>query len=354
MPTQKTIATEVSVILGLLDTNWQSVCYDKLPEELKASFSEDHYRQAADFYKKDPFLCNSLTEAGKNLRLHVPELSSIAKIEWKGPSRLARSVISSQDILVNNIPISVKVESNVVYNLSPKNMFIAIPSGFLPSSDVGENWYIKTAYDSFNRLYLIMKDALGLPYSAVSEFEEKASKGERKRIQKFLNLNQKGGIYDDFMATYTMMCREAAKKSAEIFNDNISLSLKEHPKALHEVIAKIFLRLNGIPYLLVCMEKDTVSSLWVPDLTTFLRQYKIFDVVAQADSTRKQSVVNILLRYKDKNKSSENLSYHVEIRWSHGKFCGNPEAKLYKHFLWKEVPGFKVLYEIKRSIKKKP
>lgn len=354
MPTQKTIATEVSVILGLLNTDWKSVCYDELPEELKSSFSEDHYRQAIDFYGKNPSLCDSLTEAGRRLRLHVPELSNVTKIEWKGPSRLAHSVISSQDILVNNIPISVKVESNVVYNLSPKNMFIAIPSGFLPSSDVGENWYIKTAYDSFNRLYLIMKDALGLPYSAVSEFEEKASKGERKRIQKFLNLNQKGGIYDDFMATYTMMCREAAKKSAEIFNDNISLSLKEHPKALHEVIAKIFLRLNGIPYLLVCMEKDTVSSLWVPDLTTFLRQYKIFDVVAQADSTRKQSVVNILLRYKDKNKSSENLSYHVEIRWSHGKFCGNPEAKLYKHFLWKEVPGFKVLYEIKRSIKKKP
>jgi len=258
------------------------------------------------------------------LRLHAPEFSSIAKIEWKGPSRLARSVISSQDILVNNIPISVKVESNVVYNLSPKNMFIAIPSGFLPSSDVGENWYIKTAYGNFNRLYLTIKDALRLPYGTVLEFEEKASKDERKQIQKFLNLNQKSNIYDNFMNTYTTMCREVAKESAKIFNDNISLSLKEHPKALHEVIAKIFLRLNGIPYLLVCMEKDVVSSLWVPDLTTFLKQYKIFDVAAQADNARKQSVVDILLRYIDKNRSSGDLSYHVEIRWSHGKFCGKP------------------------------
>jgi len=49
MPTVKTIATEVSVILGLLDENWTTVCYDELPEELKETFTEDRYRQALGF-----------------------------------------------------------------------------------------------------------------------------------------------------------------------------------------------------------------------------------------------------------------------------------------------------------------
>jgi len=44
MPTVKTIATEVSVILGLLDENWTTVCYDELPEELKETFTEDRYK----------------------------------------------------------------------------------------------------------------------------------------------------------------------------------------------------------------------------------------------------------------------------------------------------------------------
>jgi len=35
MPTVKTIATEVSVILGLLNENWTTIRYDELPEELK-------------------------------------------------------------------------------------------------------------------------------------------------------------------------------------------------------------------------------------------------------------------------------------------------------------------------------
>jgi len=60
MPTVKTIATEVSVILGLLDENWTTVRYDELPEELKETFTEDRYRQALEFYDqplgKPPFL----------------------------------------------------------------------------------------------------------------------------------------------------------------------------------------------------------------------------------------------------------------------------------------------------------
>jgi len=48
MPTVKTIATEVSVILGLLDENWTTVCYDELPEELKETFTG----RPLDFTKK--------------------------------------------------------------------------------------------------------------------------------------------------------------------------------------------------------------------------------------------------------------------------------------------------------------
>jgi len=64
---------------------------------------------------------------------------------------------------------------------------------------------------------------------------------------------------------------------------------------------------------------------------------------AWADLIRKQSVVNIDIDYRERDGKSKKLKYHVEIRWSHGKFCGNPEAKLYKHFLWKDAPGFKIL-----------
>ena len=34
---------------------------------------------------------------------------------------------------------------------------------------------------------------------------------------------------------------------------------------------------------------------------------------------------------------------HVEIRWSHGKFCGRPEAKVYLDTPHESVPGYVVL-----------
>lgn len=345
MPTQKTTATEVSVILGLLDTDWKTVRYDSLPEDLKKSFSEDCYRQALEFYGKNPSLCDSLTEAGKKLKTYVPEITEIKSIEWKGPKQLASSVAISQDILVNSIPVSVKTESDVVYNLSPSNMFLAVPSGGLPRPDKDKNWYITVSYDRFNELYCLLRDPLNLSYSSVREFEENADKLKRKQIQDFLK--QRTDIYEKFMDIYVSLCHETAEKSAEIFNNNVSQTLKEHPKTLWEAVAKVFLRLNGTSYLLVSLENSTVFLLKVPDLTTFLRQFEFAGIFAQADLARKQSVVDIEIRCKQKNGKTKELKYHVEIRWSHGKFCGNPEAKLYKHFPWKDAPGFETLFSFK-------
>ena len=31
---------------------------------------------------------------------------------------------------------------------------------------------------------------------------------------------------------------------------------------------------------------------------------------------------------------------HVEIRWSHGRFCGHPEAKVYLDTAHRRVPGY--------------
>ena len=34
---------------------------------------------------------------------------------------------------------------------------------------------------------------------------------------------------------------------------------------------------------------------------------------------------------------------HIEIRWSHGKFCGPPEAKVYLDTALFDIPGYSPL-----------
>jgi eukaryotic-like serine/threonine-protein kinase len=49
---------------------------------------------------------------------------------------------------------------------------------------------------------------------------------------------------------------------------------------------------------------------------------------------------HIILENKQTRESFE-LDFHDEIRWSHKRFSGSPEAKLYKDFYWSDVPFFR-------------
>ena len=77
-------------------------------------------------------------------------------------------------------------------------------------------------------------------------------------------------------------------------------------------------------------------------MTEWKRNWKISSLTASPDLARGQSVVDIRMAVEEKTtKINHNMDFHVEIRWSHGKFCGNPEAKLYKEFSWSSVPFFR-------------
>ena len=39
---------------------------------------------------------------------------------------------------------------------------------------------------------------------------------------------------------------------------------------------------------------------------------------------------------------------HVEVRWSHGRFCGPPEAKVYLDTPHADVPGYFPLDDVTR------
>lgn len=74
----------------------------------------------------------------------------------------------------------------------------------------------------------------------------------------------------------------------------------------------------------------------------WFRHWNFTEIKAKADTDREQCIVDFILKLTNRqNNEAVELPYHAEIRWSHGKFCGNPEGKLYKDFKWSDVPFFK-------------
>jgi tRNA A-37 threonylcarbamoyl transferase component Bud32 len=179
----------------------------------------------------------------------------------------------------------------------------------------------------------------------VSEFEQSIKGRGRKPIKDVI----KRFSEDDkqaFKQLYLRMCHRVAKASADIFNNNFSASMQgRSSNAVLEQITRHFFRMNAVDYILGGIDKKKAFAVIVPEVTRWKREWIITDVITEPELDREQSRVRFLVHYKNRNSGITNTAeFHTQIRWSHGKFQNNPEAKLYKNFAWEEVDFFESIY----------
>lgn len=346
MPRPKTECTELAVGFGILGRDPKKVDPGEVENLFSGTLTQKKFRAFLSEYDKSE-LYQELFYLGNEIRNKYEPFRNISSLKWRGPDRMSPSVSSSQDLLVLGcMPVSVKVGSDVVYNLSPVNLFEKLP---LQESFIkrGDNWFLRYAKPEMQALYDLVKDRVPHLPDSVEEFEECATPTDREKIQAAI-ADLSGDIKGAFDEKYMEMCHKVARLSAELFNKRYMETSKTNKRiALVESIGKVFFRLNSIPYLLVGIEREErlKFAVIVPDITDWRREWVLQGLRAYADENRKQCVVNFEFKCRKKNeKGVKTLTFHAEIRWSHGKFCGNPEAKLYKEFKWLEVPFFDVVY----------
>ena len=342
MPTAKTEGTELSVCFGLLEIDPLSFDQENLTQSFEGSLSKDKYLSFAQEFQRNPGLYRQFHTLGLSLRSQYALFNNLMHLRWSGPQQQAATTSASKDIIAANIPISVKNESNVVLNPSPYNLFITIPSGQMPAAQA-DNWYITADPNGIGELYRFAREnsRLDLP-EEYPIFEHAVHRDCRDDFQSEIS-QFRGEVKAEFQRIYQGMCRRVALYSAQMFNENYSSAMSTNRRSsLLENLVKQFFRINSVTYILAGLDRRKAFALEIPDLTAWKQDWRLVEVIARPDLTRRQSVVNITViveRKTDKERFS--MNYHVEIRWSHGKFCGNPEAKLYKEFAWAEVPFFR-------------
>ena len=344
MATRKTEATELAVGFGILGVN---------PLDQKAnvtklfidSLSDQKWHDFQEEYILNENLYRKFFELG--LRLQELRFKSVDQLIWAGPQQQAATASGAKDLFIPslNMPISIKNDSNVVLNASPHNLFRSLPQGKAFASRA-EHWFLEKDPEGYQKLYdfgrsLFPKE---LPRDA-AEFEAIISRAERDEFQEFVTKGLIGLNAKEFEALYIGMCGNVAQNSALEFNNHLAaLPSNEHP-AVHETVIRQFFRIDTVQYLLVGLDERKAFAVQIPDLTTWKRQWRVENVTAIPDLGRGQSVVKITVTTADKNRRTVtyDFGFRVEIRWSHGKFCGNPEGKLYKSFSWTSVPFFENL-----------
>lgn len=345
MATIFTKTTELSVALGLLDIDPLESIYNDIADRIgkldrdtyDAVIAELNSSKKAKIYKK-------LRIVGDNIRIKYLNGRPVSKVEWMGLSKQRKTVSVSKDLYIEDhrLYVSVKSDSNVVFNLSPYNLLQALPTGS-PTANKETNWFLQTVPEKYDELYQFVRNGFRgtsiLPL-IISDFDKSAGKTTKKEVQEWLtNLNS--GQKAEFEGLYIRMCHAVAEKSSHLFMENRRNIKRSQLNSANELILKTFLRLNSTPYILAGLEDGKPFAVEVPDVTTWFEQWKFTDIKARADTDREQCVVDFGLKLTSKENKIIELPYHAEIRWSHGKFCGNPEGKLYKNFKWSDVPFFK-------------
>lgn len=347
MPTPKTECTELSVGFGILDLEPLEINVDELDLLWAGSLSEEKYERFISTLQSDESFYRRFHSVGVNIR-HFHEVLSktnIHSITWEGPNQQASAISMAKDLLVANVAISVKANSDVVFNLSPHSLLDYILAGKHPPQRA-ENWYTVTARNEYQQLYqlavklceLELPDTVNGYHSEFRGASRKVLSGGLRKLEK-----RNPEKYRLFQNGYTEFCHRVARVSADRFNQAFAQSMSSGAKnAILDNIARYFLRLGDTEYVLCGLEKRSKEfSVSIPDLSSWKRRWRLESVEAQPDLDSGQSLVRFELCFQNRQtKAIHVLKYHVQIRWSHGKFVGNPEAKFYKDFSWIEVPFF--------------
>jgi hypothetical protein len=344
MPGVKTECTELSVGFGLLGLDPINASQDEVNSLFAHTLTAEKYKRFKSEFGRNPDFYNRLFIVGRNIQLSYPPFQNITSVQWLGPQQQASTASVAIDLRANQTPISVKAQSNVVWNPSPYNLFKSVPQG-RAMADRTDNWYLVSALPEFQELYSFIHDKYlpNLP-GDIQDFEATASKKSRKRIQSIIKTfgeNEKA----EFEKRYIAFCHSVAIHSANLFNDNIKQALQSPIRnSIYEIIARNFFRFDMMQYLLCGIDRNHDFAVVIPDITTWKREWAFTTIEAIPDLTRRQSVVDFHIAFQNKTTRITNeVNFHSEIRWSHGKFCGSPEAKLYKEFKWSELQFFSII-----------
>lgn len=338
---EQTIFSELTVGLFIVDSiKGETIDFTKI-ENVKNNHKEIYLKNLKEELKtsegKKRF--NALKETGIAIQqfLQKNKIESNT-IKWIGAEKNYDTV--SADFQISNFRISIKENSNISKNASPSTIFEYITKGFQGQSGIGEDWFIKTAYKELNDYYILCKKELDIQdeYPSIDSYYQNANRVYKKEFaRKVSTLHNKKEQYNEkIVELYKKFCNQVSNQTALIFNKNIE-TLKQQKQSMQPIL-KYFFNLDAVPYIIAGTENKKPFAVLLESVNEWQKKYSLIDVCAKPiNSGQPEILLNFLFKERNKNEKYE-ISLKIEIRWSHGKFCGNPEAKIHKKNSYENLP----------------
>jgi len=330
MPSDRTLVTELATALGMVGaprvedalvdrpaalSTLDRAVWDRLGELFDCGVHADGF--AAGFANGRAFLGAADALAGR-----IPR-----RIEWTGGHKLPGDEAVPLDLRIDHVYlVSCKYLSKVLQNASPARL----AEGLLTHRHVEDrsDWYARVAPVEYQALYRACIDALG--ERGFPALVTDLTVADRGRLSPLLD----GRTWPEgTQAEHREFCRAVSTGTARIWNDSLRPSEQE-------AMLWRLLRIGSAPYYVLGSDGRESMLLRVDTPWDWRQRYRLerFDVEAQDFG---QPRVGWRAGYLDRREGAHReVSGHVQLRWSHGRFRQRPEAKVYLDTPHVEVPGY--------------
>lgn len=328
MPAALTDITEIATALGTLSPTLPIALAAK-PRRL-LNVSEPAWTRLVAAYRAGEYMASfetafangaALLEAEDGLRGRPPKL-----VEWKGPHRPPGDDVIPADIRIDHVyQVSCKYLSKVMHNPGPARLFDRLLVG---EERTSENWFATVAPTEYQLFYNDIRAYVGgvLPVlvSDLTATDRSLLKAElASRV-----------LPDAVQHSWASFCRAVSEASARRWRANLN-----NPRKRLRLLWRL-LRIAGASYFVLGTDRASHLRLRVASAWDWVQSYELrwMDVAPKAAGQPEVSW-RAIVRERDSGVEVD-VHGHVEVRWSHGRFQGAPEAKVYLDIPHVEVPGY--------------
>jgi hypothetical protein len=260
--------------------------------------------------------------AADGLRGRPPQV-----VEWKGPQRPPGADPIPADLRVDHVYlVSCKYNSRIQLNASPRSIFDG-----RHDADARGDWFGEVAVAEQQALYEIVRFETGL-VGALPDRVGAMSPAQRRGLA--VALGRGAWTSPAAAEAYTALSAAVAEASARRWRPRL------RSERLRETTLWRFLRVAAATYFVLGSDGERMVRLRVGSPWDWRQSFRLrrFDV---EPTVSRQPVVRWAATVDDRRAGGQRVvDGHIEIRWSHGRFSGPPEAKVYLDTPHHLVPGY--------------
>ncbi len=329
MPGGLTDLTEITTALGMLSPSLDRALTSR-PNQL-VNVTDEAWERLRETYRKSDHVRSfetafangqSFLVATDGLRDRVPQ-----RVEWKGPHRPPGDDVIPADLRIDHVfLVSCKYLSDILLNPGPQRLFDRLLLGEERST---ANWFQATAPMEFQTLY-----AAAQSHSQLADLPAAGSELTRVQQRALKQAFNARTWPEQLQKPWSDLCGAVSLESTRRWKAAMA-----RPRDQLRLLWRL-LRITTATYFVLGTAGTDHLRLRVDSAWDWMQLYDLraFDV-APRNAGQPEVAWNATVRRRS-DKSEVSVMGHIEIRWSHGRFLGSPESKVYLDTPHSLVPGY--------------